>query len=678
MEIKNEKVKYPDAVHIRCSAKGTTPENGPAKLSFVGYSGDSVDLSDYGFDAPVVYNIKSMKTKQKIPVLYNHYHPVGHTTKVNKIDNESALTGRGVLSLPNDKSKEIEAGIKNGFPFEASMGLRINNWEKDISFIAAGEVVVNGRVFNAPVYVVERSTLIEMTVTPFGRDGNTSFELLNEERRMTIKNSVPPAPTPEPTPTPTPTPAPVPTPAPIQNSDPAPVPTPAPTPAPVPTTAPFDIKNQIRALKLLNTYKDSNEELEIVEKGLSEGWDDEKINNSIELHRLQKQLPKVPKGDVKNQNNPSNILLGRLAKSNNVSMDRIAKHLGKEVADVVDNSNNIGPFELAVMVANAAGADFTGWSDPEVVAKYVKNMGFSTFSMPNLLQKAAELQMEERWEINPPWAVRNLKEGSNNDFRTTEKIKPSAGEMWETVESDGKINMTHAGQEKRYLSNLKTRAQLMTIDRETMVNDSYGVVSELMDAMVEGALMVPDFLFGQKALVQASGAGTFWVNSTNSFTSTALTRANLSTRWNDIRQYNENRGIQWNTIINGGWKLVIPPDLEETAFEIIGQSIIVNDTTANTKTGQQNFWYKKFDISVFPQFANTALGTALFNVVGGWMLIPREARFAPYEITYLRGRKRPTIESVEMPAAFLGFGTRGYWDVEINERENTAVIRCKA
>ena len=675
-KINNEKVNK-DAVYIKCAAKGTTQENGPAKLSFVGYSGDSVNLSDYGFDAPVVYNIKTMKTKQKIPVLYDHYLAVGHTTKVNKADSETSVTGRGLLSLPNDKSKEIEQGIKNGFPFEASMGLKVNNWEKDISFIADGSIVVNGRTFNAPVYVVERSSLIEMTVTPFGRDGNTSFELLNEERRMTIKNSVPPANPPVPTPEPTPTPAPAP--APIKNADPAPTPAPVPTPAPTPAPVLDDgVKNQIRALKLLNTYKSDNEELEIVEKGLEQGWDDEKISNSIELHRLQKQLPKIPKGDVKNQKNPSDILLGRLAKSNNVSIERIEKKFGKEVADVVDNSAHIGPFELAVTIANANGGDFTGFSDPDIVARYIKNMGFSTFSMPNLLEKAANLQMEERWEINPPWAVRNLKEGSNNDFRTTEKIKPSAGEIWEKVESDGKITMTHAGDEKRYLSNLKTRAQLMTIDRVTMINDSYGVISELMDAMVEGAMMVPDYLFGQKALVQASASNTFWVNSTNSFTSMAFTRANLTTRWNDIRQYNEKRGILWNTIINGGFKLVIPPDLEEAAFEIIGQQFIVNDTTANTKTGQKNFWYNKFEISVFPQFANTALGTANFNVANGWMLIPKEARFSPYEITYLRGRKRPTIESIEMPGEFLGFGTRGYWDVEVNERENTAVVRCKA
>ena len=79
--IANEAIKPdPEAIHITCAAKAVVPENGPPKLTFQGYSGDAVDLSDYGFDYPVVYDIAGIQLQQKTPIYYNHYDAIGHTT----------------------------------------------------------------------------------------------------------------------------------------------------------------------------------------------------------------------------------------------------------------------------------------------------------------------------------------------------------------------------------------------------------------------------------------------------------------------------------------------------------------------------------------------------------------------------------------------------------------------
>ena len=85
------------------------------------------------------------------------------------------------------------------------------------------------------------------------------------------------------------------------------------------------------------------------------------------------------------------------------------------------------------------------------------------------------------------------------------------------------------------------------------------------------------------------------------------------------------------------------------------------------------------DIKTFAQMGNTsAFGSSNFVGTGTWLLWPSSVRFAPYEITYLRGQKTPVVESVDLPETMLGFGVRGYWDVKVNERERTAVVRCKA
>jgi len=666
------------AVHIKCEAKATLPEKGPAKLSFLAYSGDSVDLSDYGFDYPVVYKVSGIVNKQKIPILYNHGEAVGHTTKVNKLEGETKLGGRGYLSLPGAATSKIEEGLKNGFPFEGSMGLRIDNWNKDISFHAKDPVVVNGRTFQAPIYVVEKSKMVEMTVTEFGRDGETSFELLNEERRMTIKNAAPPVDDKQVLP---------PEDKKVDNKEPedkkvenkAPEDKKVEEKKELPSDVLNSAKSLIRVQKLLNTYKDS-ESLELVEKGLENGWDDDRIKNEIELVQLRNQLPKLPSGGAKeNKATFYNTMAARVALSNGMTPEGIAKKWGKEVADNVYEQGVMGPFELCVSVANHMGGNYTGFSDADVVCKFIKNSGFSTFSMPNLFEDVGKAQLEERWTLNPPFAVQHLKEGSNPDFRTTSKIRPSGGEMWDKLSADGKISHTSFGKETRYTTELDTKAQMIVFDRPTIINDDRDVLATMMDSMLEGAMMVPDYKLGMKMLAQASAANTFWVDTVNSFTSTALTRANLSTRYTDVRQYNETRGLVWNTIINGNWKLIHGPSLEETAWEILKQDYIVNDTTANTKTGSKNYWFNKFEMAMFAQMGNTsALGSTGFVASTAWLLWPKEVRFSPYEITYLRGKKRPTIESVDLPGDMLGFGTRGYWDVEVNERENTAIVRCKA
>jgi hypothetical protein len=118
--------------------------------------------------------------------------------------------------------------------------------------------------------------------------------------------------------------------------------------------------------------------------------------------------------------------------------------------------------------------------------------------------------------------------------------------------------------------------------------------------------------------------------------------------------------------------LVVPVGLEETAWEIIKQARIAGNTTANTKQGEQNYWYNRVDIETFVNLDNSSYHpTAASNV---WGLMPNNKMLAPYSITYLNNQRRPSTEIVDLDADMLGFGVRGYWDLEINEREEEALF----
>lgn len=647
----------------------STSKAGVKELSFVGYSGAPVDLSDYGLDVPMIYNIDGISFKQSVPILHEHWTPIGHTTTVTK--NADSLQGKGLTSYPSDARDTVVSALENGFPFEGSMGLRIVN-EKDITYLKEGEKrTVNNRSVSGPMYVAEKSVLKEMTVTLSGRDSDTQFELLNKEAITMLKNSVPRS---------------------IKNSDQTPAPTPVPAPAPTPVPAPAPVQNSSRKemfgmMKLLNSYP---EHTDLIEREFESGKPLTDIENSIKLTMWENGLPRVPSPSPTQKSSTQDQLLAHFALAVGVKPETIAKKIDKKIVDNAESAPRWGWVESLVNIANAQEGSrrFSGFSDIDILCSSLKsinrqtllNAAFSNIDMPNLLKKTGDMMLEERWTINEPFATRYLKEESNKDFRRTERYRASGGQIWDSLTDDGKIEMTTFGRETRYMSELDTVAQLVAWSRRDIINDDMGVISDMLAAMVEGAMIVPDIKLGRKMLVQAAAANSFWVNTDNSLTSTALTRANLSTVYRNVRQYNENRGRNFVNIINDRWTLIHSITAEEAVFELLKQDRIVNDTTANTKTGDKNYWFNKFDAVIFPQMSNASLlnnGVAsTFVSEGTWVLWPSSKQFSPYTITYLRGQKRPTVEPVELPENMLGLGIRGYWDVEVNEREREAIVRA--
>ncbi len=671
-------------LHTPLSVTNTDDGKGLKKLSFVGYSGAPVDLSDYGLEHPMIYNIEGISYKNSVPILYEHWTPVGHTTTITK--NSDSLQGEGVASYPSEARDTVVQALDNGFPFEGSMGLRIMN-EDHITFIEKGESrSINNRTVKGPMYVAEHSVLHEMTVTMSGRDSDTQFQLLNQEAITMLKNSKPRViknsdPAPAAPVVPPAAPAPVVPPV-VENAAPSAVPPAAPVP-PGPSRKEF-----AQLSRLMAKYA---EHADFISTEYEEGKSLGDIENSIKVKQFENGLPTVPNLTPQERQGEEAAILANFALAVGVKAETLEKHgINKKILDNAVNGPRWGFVETLLNIANAQERTrrFTGFSDLDVMCNSIKlnnrqtflNASFSTIDMPNILRKVTTMQLEERWEINPPFAAKYLKEESNKDFRTTQRFRPSGGQIWDEMKLDGKIEQTQFGKETEYRSSLSTSAQLVVWNRQDVINDDMGVIADMLDAMVEGALIVPDMKLGKLMLVKAAAANSYWINTDNSFTSTALNRTTLSARYNAVRQYNENRGKNFVNLINDRWTLITSITGEEIAWDLVKQDRIVNDTTANTKTGDKNYWFNKFDLAVFPQMSNTSLlnngAASTFVSEGTWLLWPSSQRYSPYTITYLRGLRRPTIETVELPENMLGFGVRGYWDVEINEREREAIVRC--
>lgn len=679
-------------------------EKGLVELKFNGYNGGSVNLSDYGIPYPVVYNIEgiSYKNNEQIPILHEHWTPIGHTTSIVK--NSTSLNGVGIASYPSQSRTTVIEALDNGFPFQSSMGLKVAN-SSDFSFIAKGETrLVNSRSVTGPAYVAERSTLREMTVTMSGRDDSTNFDLLNQEAITMLLNATPKEGDKVPDKNPLED---------ITNTTPPEkkvVPPVAPITRPAQAESIIDNGEQkklpqvpatgsilIQSFALSRLMTKYPEHETIIENGVNAGHDMQTIENTIKLHQFENGFTSPPKMKQGPKTELNNQILAHFALSLGVSPETLEKNgISKKVVELADSNPRWGWIESMVNIANAAESGsqrrFSGFSDVENMCLSLKrinrqaaqdqgmieNSAYSVVDMPNLMRSVTTMQVEERWKTDPPFALQMLEEVSMKDFRKTQSFRPGGGDIWSQLPKSGKIELTHFGKETRYTQELDTFAQLAVFDRQDIYNDDIGVISSMLKAMVEGAMVIPDLKLGKKMLVQAAAASTFWVSGENS-RSLALTRPNLSTIYNYIRSYNEDRGKNIVTMINDRWTLITSIAGEETAWDIIKQDRVVNNTAANTITGDKNYWFNRFDLKTFPQMSNTSLlGTGTFVDSDTWILWPSSKQFSPYTISFLRGKKRPTMEIVDIPENMLGYGVRGYWDLEINERERQAIVRSTA
>lgn len=121
-------------------------------------------------------NVDGIQAKKQIPILMNHDSSqiVGHSTKTYK-DGSFFVTGK--FSDVTDKAKEVKGLAQEGFPWQASIGVRpvaIMSLEKD------GKAEVNGKTLKGPAEVWLESEVFETSFVPLGADGNTSVSTFSK------------------------------------------------------------------------------------------------------------------------------------------------------------------------------------------------------------------------------------------------------------------------------------------------------------------------------------------------------------------------------------------------------------------------------------------------------------------------------------------------------------------
>jgi len=402
----------PGALTIEAAAAG---DGRPAlpRFTMVAYTGGPMRIAGWRF--PVVVDLAGLAIpSQSRPIRFGHdaASGVGHTDSIRVMDGR--LVAAGVVSRDTAAAKEIVASARNGFPWQASIGAAVEQFE----FVKESQtVLVNGREFAGPLNVIRKATLGEISFVDLGADGNTSASVAASAKEKEVMDETKTEKAGQETPVS----------ASAQAEVKAAVETPkaaAPAadglPAPIVAVGAPDPTAEIRAKALAETGRiEAIRKLcagchaDIEAKAIGEGWD----QTRTELEVLRASRPKAPAVQVRDNAVTGTVLEAACMLS--AGLGEAEKLYDEKTLDGASRRfrGHIGLQELILEAAWANGYTGRNFRDSREALRFAfgKDLqaGFSTVDIGGILSNVAnKFLLEGFFSVERVWrsicAVRNV------------------------------------------------------------------------------------------------------------------------------------------------------------------------------------------------------------------------------------------------------------------------------
>jgi len=566
---------------------------------------------------------------------------------------EGRLVATGVVSRDTDAAREIVSSARNGFPWQASIGASVEQFE----FVKENQAVtVNGRELQGPVNVVRRATLGEISFVDLGADAGASAKVAasasqeNEpmdETKTEKTDQVTAQPTPE-----TDTPK-------GQVQAKAPDGTEASAQAPEMPLAPDPVADmraqaaaeQTRIAAVRKVCGDAH--AEIAAKAIAEGWD----VTRTELEVLRASRPKAPAAHIPETGVTSTVLEAACLLT--AGLAKPEDHCEERALDVAAKRfrGGIGLQELLLEAAWANGYTGRNFRASREVLRFAfgQNLAaaFSTIDIGGILSNVAnKFLLDGFFSVERVWrnicAVRNV-----SDFKTVTSYRLVGADTYQPVAPGGELKHGTLGEEQ-YQNKADTYGLLLSIDRRDIINDDLGAITTVPRKLGRGSgLKINDVFWA----IFLDNSGFFKTANKNYITGadTALTVDGLTKA--EVKFLEQ--------VDSDGKPIGIMPQilLVPTALSAIGttlyKSLEIRDTTADTKYPVANPHQGKFRAEVSRYLANTQYTGASAKA---WYLLADPADLPVIEVAFLNGQESPTIETAEADFNVLGVQMRGYHD----------------
>ncbi len=640
------------AAQIDIEAAAGEGQTALPRFRMVAYTGGAMRVAAWRH--PVILDLAGLNIpSQQRPIRFSHdpASGVGHTDAI-RIE-QGQLIASGLVSRDTPTAREIVTSSKNGFPWQASVGASVEEFE----FIREGQkVLVNGQEFAGPVNVVRKATLGEISFVDLGADGKTSVNVAaiatTQENIMDGENKDISA----------------------TNNGTATQTKPE-TPQADASSAKASAVEDIRAQALTETSRIAavrrlcaGQHHEIEAKAIREGWD----ATRTELEILRANRPKAPAIHLPDQSVSTQVL--EAACMLTAGLDEPEKHCQEQALDLAAKRfrGGIGLQELLLEAAWANGYSGRNFRDSRNVLKFAFNpgieAGLSTIDIGGILSNVAnKFLLEGFFSVERTWrnitAVRNV-----SDFKTVTSYRLVGKDQYELVAPGGELKHGTLGEEQ-YTNKADTYGLLLAIDRRDIINDDLGAITTVPRKLGRGSGLKINDVFWTIFLANTDffkvGNKNFLSGADTALSIDGLTKAEVAFM---------------DQVDGDGKPIGIMPSimLVPTALSAIGtqlfKSMELRDTTASTKYPVSNPHQGKFRVEVSRYLSNASYTG---NSAKAWYLLADPTDLPVIEVAFLNGQESPTIETAEADFNVLGIQMRGYHDFGVNLQDPRGGTKSK-
>lgn len=640
---------------VEFSADGPQSENKTPSFTMTAYTG--VPIMQRHFPAPVIVDISGMDYAQRIPIRLDHNpeQRIGHTTEIAVIDGN--IVASGLISHDNEYSRTVASSGKLGFPWQASIGAMVMEKEN----VAEGKTVeVNGSEYTGPLVVVRKSSLKEISFVDYGADPNTAAIVAKEMESMEDNKNVIEPEEKE-----------------VQAKEPVAAPVSAAEPEKVQAKDEMEevIKAQREAqatelerIAAINKVAMTGSE-ELQAQAIREGWTPEKFELAM-LKSIKPQAAPAPaihaKEDMEFNKKAGEIIALRSCGLFSTKDEQRYTEQELEAADSHARCGLREYFELCAGMGRGqhlpnARQDTREWL----------HAAFDATSLPGILSNNANKVLLQGYEaVDDCWRD-VFKVGAVSDFKTHTRYRMNSDFVFEKVPRGGEIKHGEISEES-YTQKIDTYGIMFSLTRQMIIDDDLGALFDIPFQIGLGAgQAISDAVWGlfqQAGLKANDGQDFFNADRQSLLAGNALSVAGLTAAEVVFRK---KVGANGRPIVARPEILLVPPELL-TQAELLMTATMVNEVTPESAPApNKNPHQGKYRVCCSPYLSLAAYGGS----ATAYYLLANPTRIPTFEVAFLGGIDRPTVERADADFNTLGVQFRGYLDFGVKQQDYRGILK---
>jgi len=584
-------------------------------FTLVGYTGAAI--KQFWSRNPLVVDLAGMDTGSGVlPILY------GHDASLDSVLGQSSATindGKqlvlsGDLFGASQTSEQVLNLARRGMKFQASIGADINRIE---NYSAGEKVSVNGREFSGPISVVRSSKLREVSIVLMGADANTSAAIAAEASEVSpmADNA---------------------TPLPAEKAEAAA--SVATEPKVTAAAAPDNSQAILAELKALREEQVAQRAAIEAQAKVSAARSERPAGPAIHVVEASVASPKVLEAALCMQ-----------------AGMKIEKAYDEPTLEAAHKSRR--DISLSGVIVQAARANGYTGSDRlnDGNMRAVITAAFASHQIADLLSAVVNKFLLNGFNsVESVWqqisAIRSV-----NDFKAINQFRLNGDFKFKKVGNGGELKTAVATDYKRSLA-ADTWGITTQITRQDMYNDDLNALSMIPQRMGRGSALALNETIWTEFL---SSNDTYYQKVTAA-AGNALSLAGLKTAATAFRKLTDPDG---NPLGIAPRILLVPPELELTAAELMTSSLLISGNT--TAAPNANVLQGRYRVVVSNYLTSATT----------WWLLADGADLPAMDVVFLNGQQAPTVENVMPDADKLGVTVRGYMDFGVAKAEPLSTLR---